>query len=67
MVDMVLATEMTKHFEHLNKFVSIVAHMKDDSLDVSSNVGHARLNRVIASKCRRANINSVPLRCCVDG
>ena len=23
-VDMVLATEMTKHFEHLNRFVSVV-------------------------------------------
>ena len=38
-VDMVLATEMTKHFEHLSKFVNIFAkpsHRDDDaSNDVS--------------------------------
>ena len=39
-IDMVLATEMTKHFEHLNKFVSVInQHLqnpREDLSDVSS-------------------------------
>ena len=30
MVDMVLATEMTRHFEHLNKFVGVIVNYKED-------------------------------------
>ena len=30
MVDMVLATEMTKHFEHLNKFVGVIVNHKEE-------------------------------------
>ncbi len=30
-IDMVLATEMNKHFEHLNKFVNKFGHPRDDS------------------------------------
>jgi high affinity cAMP-specific and IBMX-insensitive 3',5'-cyclic phosphodiesterase 8 len=34
-VDMILATEMTKHFEHLAKFVNVFSIKKeDDSPDV---------------------------------
>lgn len=36
-VDMVLATEMTKHFEHLNRFVSVISQPPvDENKDVSS-------------------------------
>jgi len=36
MVDMVLATEMTRHFEHVNRFVSVINQplLDDDSADV---------------------------------
>lgn len=35
-IDMILATEMTKHFEHLAKFVNVFSIKKeDDSPDVS--------------------------------
>jgi high affinity cAMP-specific and IBMX-insensitive 3',5'-cyclic phosphodiesterase 8 len=34
-IDMILATEMTRHFEHLAKFVSVFSVKKeDDSPDV---------------------------------
>ena len=39
-IDMVLATEMTKHFEHLTKFINIFAKpfLKDeDQYEVNSN------------------------------
>jgi len=38
MVDMVLATEMTRHFEHVNRFVSVInqpLQLDDDAADVS--------------------------------
>jgi high affinity cAMP-specific and IBMX-insensitive 3',5'-cyclic phosphodiesterase 8 len=36
-IDMVLATEMTKHFEHLNKFVSSAnAISKEDERELSA-------------------------------
>jgi len=36
MVDMVLATEMTRHFEHVNRFVSVINQPlhDDDATDV---------------------------------
>ena len=37
MVDMVLATEMTRHFEHVSRFVSIInqpLQLDDDAADV---------------------------------
>ena len=37
MVDMVLATEMTRHFEHVNRFVSVIdqhPQLDDDAADV---------------------------------
>jgi len=42
MVDMVLATEMTRHFEHVNRFVSVINQplLDDDASDVSLNHGH---------------------------
>ena len=30
MVDMVLATEMTRHFEHLNKFVGVIVNFREE-------------------------------------
>ena len=33
MIDMVLATELTKHFEHVNKFISIVTKSNSAVLD----------------------------------
>ena len=43
MVDMVLATEMTKHFEHLNKFVGVIVNHKEDQPGSSSDVRACRL------------------------
>ena len=38
MVDMVLATEMTKHFEHLNKFVGVIVNHKEEQPGTPSDV-----------------------------
>ena len=39
MIDMVLATELTKHFEHVNKFISIVTKSNSAVLDQVSYIG----------------------------
>ena len=31
MIDMVLATELSKHFEHVNKFISVVTKNNNDN------------------------------------
>lgn len=55
-IDMVLATEMTKHFEHLTKFINIFAKpflkaSDDDQYEVTCDVTLAPLN---AALCKRA-------------
>ena len=35
-IDMVLATEMMKHFEHLNKFVNSIVKLTQKAEDTSS-------------------------------
>ena len=45
-IDMVLATEMTKHFEHLNKFVSSCnkpSNLAKVEEDGTSNVSYTQL------------------------
>jgi len=45
MIDMVLATELTKHFEHVNKFISIVTKSNSAVLDQESGCLHQRVSR----------------------
>lgn len=42
-IDMVLATEMTRHFEHVNKFVNSINKPMSAIEETSSNVRHALL------------------------
>ena len=44
MVDMVLATEMTRHFEHVSRFVRVInqpLQLDDDAEDVRSSFMHS--------------------------
>lgn len=77
-VDMVLATEMTKHFEHLSKFVNIFAkpsHRDDDaSNDALAELDYAALAtsdnitlvKRMLIKCADVSNPSRPLTLCVE-
>jgi len=50
MVDMVLATEMTRHFEHVSRFVSVINQPLQhdvDAEDVRSSFATFRVRRIL--------------------
>jgi len=74
-VDMVLATEMTKHFEHLNRFVSVVDQDEDetdltvpeDSTASNLRAGEARiLIKRMLIKCADISNPARPLALCKE-
>lgn len=79
-VDMVLATEMTKHFEHLNRFVSVISQPPvDENKDPSSSQrllheATAKLstaeNRILIRrmliKCADVSNPARPLQLCIE-
>lgn len=78
-IDMVLATEMTKHFEHLTKFINIFAKpfiKEEDSQSESSNqeIDYAGLNTAeniilvkrMLIKCADVSNPNRPLNLCIE-
>ncbi|CAH1108660.1 unnamed protein product [Psylliodes chrysocephalus] len=74
-VDMILATEMTKHFEHLAKFVNVFC-TKSSSSDLDSDVNeyppllsvpeNVTLVKRMMIKCADVSNPTRPLRLCVE-
>ncbi|XP_050514166.1 high affinity cAMP-specific and IBMX-insensitive 3',5'-cyclic phosphodiesterase 8 isoform X3 [Diabrotica virgifera virgifera] len=73
-VDMILATEMTKHFEHLAKFVNVFC-TKSSSSDLESEVSdfaplsipeNVTLVKRMMIKCADVSNPTRPLRLCVE-
>ncbi|XP_070159493.1 high affinity cAMP-specific and IBMX-insensitive 3',5'-cyclic phosphodiesterase 8 isoform X2 [Polyergus mexicanus] len=74
-IDMILATEMTKHFEHLAKFMNVCsARINDeqetysDSLDMSVVLqpDNVILVKRMMIKCADVSNPTRPLKCCVE-
>ncbi|XP_063995456.1 high affinity cAMP-specific and IBMX-insensitive 3',5'-cyclic phosphodiesterase 8 [Diachasmimorpha longicaudata] len=71
-VDMILATEMTKHFEHLAKFVNVCSARGDeyytDGPDMATLLlpENVTLIKIMMIKCADVSNPTRPLRCCVE-
>ncbi|XP_043282218.1 high affinity cAMP-specific and IBMX-insensitive 3',5'-cyclic phosphodiesterase 8-like isoform X2 [Venturia canescens] len=75
-IDMILATEMTKHFEHLAKFVNVCSSRVSDAqneyfpdaLDVAILLQpeNVTLVKIMMIKCADVSNPTRPLRCCVE-
>lgn len=73
-IDMILATEMTRHFEHLTKFVNVFTkpEPKEDEIMIDSEFGdiNTRENIALAKrmliKCADVSNPTRPLKLCVE-
>uniref|UniRef100_A0A674MET8 Phosphodiesterase n=1 Tax=Takifugu rubripes TaxID=31033 RepID=A0A674MET8_TAKRU len=73
-IDMVLATEMTRHFEHVNKFVNSInkpmAALEESSTNVSANIRNSPENRLLIKrmliKCADVSNPCRPLELCIE-
>ncbi|CRK86262.1 CLUMA_CG000166, isoform A [Clunio marinus] len=64
-IDMILATEMTRHFEHLAKFVSVFGNDVENK-DVPNDEDNQMLIRRMLIKCSDVNNPTRPLKFCVE-
>lgn len=64
-IDMILATEMTRHFEHLAKFVSVFGN-DVESKDVPNDEDNQMLIRRMLIKCADVSNPTRPLKFCVE-
>lgn len=65
-VDMILATEMTRHFEHLAKFVSVFGTDVDSKETTHDNDDNQILIRRMLIKCADVSNPTRPLKFCVE-
>ncbi|XP_058460759.1 high affinity cAMP-specific and IBMX-insensitive 3',5'-cyclic phosphodiesterase 8 isoform X2 [Malaya genurostris] len=65
-VDMILATEMTRHFEHLAKFVSVFGTDVDGKEPSHDNDDNQILVRRMLIKCADVSNPTRPLKFCVE-
>ncbi|XP_044576170.1 high affinity cAMP-specific and IBMX-insensitive 3',5'-cyclic phosphodiesterase 8 isoform X1 [Cotesia glomerata] len=72
-IDMILATEMTKHFEHLAKFVNICSgtgsdEYYSDGIDMVTLLQpeNVTLVKIMMIKCADVSNPTRPLRCCIE-
>lgn len=65
-IDMILATEMTRHFEHLAKFVSVFGNEVEGAKDVPNDEDNQMLIRRMLIKCADVSNPTRPLRFCVE-
>uniref|UniRef100_A0A671V0Q6 Phosphodiesterase n=1 Tax=Sparus aurata TaxID=8175 RepID=A0A671V0Q6_SPAAU len=73
-IDMVLATEMTRHFEHVSKFVNSInkpmAAIEETSTSVSANIRNSPENRLLIKrmliKCADVANPCRPLELCIE-
>ncbi|XP_044008937.1 high affinity cAMP-specific and IBMX-insensitive 3',5'-cyclic phosphodiesterase 8 isoform X3 [Aphidius gifuensis] len=72
-VDMILATEMTKHFEHLAKFVNVCSSRCGDEFypegpDMATLLlpENVKLVKIMMIKCADVSNPTRPLRCCIE-
>lgn len=63
-IDMILATEMTRHFEHLAKFVSVF-NENDDEIHTDSDDNHMLIRRMLI-KCADVSNPARPFRFCEE-
>jgi high affinity cAMP-specific and IBMX-insensitive 3',5'-cyclic phosphodiesterase 8 len=64
-IDMILATEMTRHFEHLAKFVSVFG-TEVENRDVPNDEDNQILIRRMLIKCSDVSNPTRPLKFCVE-
>ncbi|XP_055629005.1 high affinity cAMP-specific and IBMX-insensitive 3',5'-cyclic phosphodiesterase 8 [Toxorhynchites rutilus septentrionalis] len=65
-IDMILATEMTRHFEHLAKFVSVFGTEVDAKEATHDNDDNQILVRRMLIKCADVSNPTRPLKFCVE-
>lgn len=64
-VDMILATEMTRHFEHLAKFVSVFGTDCDNEVHTDADENHMLIRRMLI-KCADVSNPARPFGYCVE-
>lgn len=64
-IDMILATEMTRHFEHLAKFVSVFGNDVENK-DVPNDEDNQMLIRRMLIKCADVSNPTRPMKFCVE-
>lgn len=64
-VDMILATEMTKHFEHLAKFVSVFGSESESEIHADCDDNHMLIRRMLI-KCADVSNPARPFAFCVE-
>lgn len=64
-IDMILATEMTRHFEHLAKFVSVFGNENDTEVHTDSDDNHMLIRRMLI-KCADVSNPARPFSFCVE-
>lgn len=64
-VDMILATEMTRHFEHLAKFVSVFGTDTEQEVHTDTEDNHMLIRRMLI-KCADVSNPARPFGFCVE-
>lgn len=64
-IDMILATEMTRHFEHLAKFVSVFGTENEHEVHTDSDDNHMLIRRMLI-KCADVSNPARPFRFCAE-
>lgn len=64
-IDMILATEMTRHFEHLAKFVSVFGNENEAEVHTDSDDNHMLIRRMLI-KCADVSNPARPFRFCAE-
>lgn len=64
-VDMILATEMTRHFEHLAKFVSVFGAECENEVHTDTDENHMLIRRMLI-KCADVSNPARPFSYCVE-
>lgn len=64
-VDMILATEMTRHFEHLAKFVSVFGNDCDTEVHTDTDENHMLIRRMLI-KCADVSNPARPFGYCIE-
>lgn len=64
-VDMILATEMTRHFEHLAKFVSVFGNECETEVHTDTDENHMLIRRMLI-KCADVSNPARPFGYCVE-
>lgn len=64
-IDMILATEMTRHFEHLAKFVSVFGNENEHEVHTDSDDNHMLIRRMLI-KCADVSNPARPFRFCAE-